>query len=300
MTLDQIKTATSVAERLPITQQMHRAGVRQKLNASFVDYYTNWSMGWSLSQAFAGARRPFPIVLRGQDQWIMRAYMHGLGHYDPVIQEAWALHMEPKLKSTADTLRACLIAKDFDLNVMLECTGLKADVVHAFEKLFFNVLDRKKDALYIRNMAYSKTKLVEMFENYVSNEDAGQLLIRAGFNSGMAAALELSGLSGRSAKQQAASAPQLAEQLEVIMFATAIQSFYAGFGSQADHAVAIERAKSLITAAKAGGVDNATGSPVATSDLGDDLITQMASFHVRDKNERTAARATKFIDAEII
>lgn len=300
MTLAEIKIATGVADRLPITHRMHLAGVKHESNSSFVAYYTNFSIGWALSQSFAGARRPFPIVLQGQDQWILRAYMHGLGHYDPVVQEAWALHMEPRLKSTADTLRACLIAKDFDLETMLECTGLSADVVHAFEKLFFNVLDRQKDAIYIRNMAYTKPKLIEKFENYVSNEDAGQLLIRAGFNSGMAAALELSGLSGRSAKQQAASAPQLAEQLETIMFATAIQAFAAGFGNQRDHAIAIERAKSLITAAKAGGVDNATGSPVATSNLNDDLITQMAAFHVADKNERTAIRASKFIEAEVI
>jgi len=180
-------------------------------------------------------------------------------------------------------------------------TGVPLDVVLAFESLFFNVFDREREAIYVRNLAYDNTlPIVEMFEDYSKTEMVETLLLRAGYSRGFDAARVLAGIAGRSVLSTSRTAPQLAEQLEITMLSNAIISAQAGFGHQAADSVAISHAKSLLTAAKQGGVDTGTGSPVTTADTSDSLVGQMLAFTGKDKRARAAVTAAKLIEADML
>ncbi len=54
--------------------------------------------------------------------------------------------------------------------------------MEAFEILFFNVLDRHEDGLYLSHIVYPEGRLVEFDENYFANTPDCDLILRAGYN----------------------------------------------------------------------------------------------------------------------
>lgn len=164
---------------------------------------TNPAFGWYIARAFASARLPFPEVVTGRDHWLLQAYLAFLNpsaEQSPHLADAHRIHDAPG--TLAATLKALLIAGlgepiDDHLQLVAAKTGIPVQTVEAFEILFFNVLERHKDGLYLSNLVYPNGRTVEFEDGYVVNTPAADLLLRAAYNSRDVALVEhLAGLDG--------------------------------------------------------------------------------------------------------
>ncbi len=291
MRYQEIQAALSVLHAYPGARRRAGAGIIEDANQGFVPKYIDLETGWFIAREFATLRAPIPVVLEDGDRWIFRAYAHMLGQYDPAVAEANAIATEPALRGIANLLRALLICKDAQAVDIAKRTGVRVDVLLAFEKLFYNVLDRHADSAYIATMVYPETRMREIYEDYVESETWGALLVRVGFNRGTEAVALLAGLVSSSVLRSGEGAA-LADQLEATIMANALMVVHAGFVHQEKHSVAINHARSILIGAKQGGQDTAAGSPISSS-TGDELTGQMTTFFDAEKRLRSAKRAAR-------
>lgn len=159
----------------------------------YANCYKNLQFGWDIAQDLVRYNLPFPSFLEGDDLYVWRAYNYLLGNEDAVIAGALALTNTDN-KQTADTVKALLIVKDVTPDYIAAKTSIQVNVIIAYEKLFFNVLDRKKDHAYIANIVYPQGRMIEAMENYLEETGIGALMLRAGHNKGAGHVLYASGL----------------------------------------------------------------------------------------------------------
>ena len=125
-------------------------------NASDIIHYAEchknlqFRLGFCSRYGSSGYPLPFPAILRGDDLIVWRAYRYILGADDPVISGALSLNTDTRA-NTRNQVRALLISDKVDCEFVAENLSIPLDVVKAYEKLFFNVIDRKKDHSYIAN-----------------------------------------------------------------------------------------------------------------------------------------------------
>lgn len=147
----------------------------------------NPACGWYFAKHYASARAGFPVTVTGRDQWLFRAYM---GMLD---SERWACEdlkticgLNPQPAASAK-LKALLIAGlgrpvDEHLDFVAERTGYPRPVVEGFEILFFNILDRPDDNMYLSSVVYPDGRFVEFDEHCFENTPLADLLLRAASN----------------------------------------------------------------------------------------------------------------------
>lgn len=160
----------------------------QKARAS-LEIYTNPAFGWHIASTYARNRELLPITMtkNRRDRWLFIAYMALLNpalHADRHVEEAHQIYQNP---GKSAKLKALLIAGlgqpvDDHLKLVAEKTGFHRRTVEAFETLFFNVLDRHTDGLYLSEIVYPETRVVEVFEDYFQTASPEDLLIRAAYN----------------------------------------------------------------------------------------------------------------------
>ena len=167
---------------------------------SFISQYMRPAFGWHAARTFAQHRLPFPIQLMGRDHWVYRAYLMQLDenkYFDKVVSMAWHLHLNNEGDvSLASKLQSVILSykcssKDpadkyrelhKHLRYLSDYLGIPYDVVEAYEVLFFNVLDRKDDAMFIAHEVYPGTRCVEFQETYFTHTSLRDLVRRAGYN----------------------------------------------------------------------------------------------------------------------
>ena len=88
--------------------------------------------------------------------------------------------------------------------------GIPGDVVAAYESLFFSVLSRSDELMFLRNIAYPNSRYVELSEKYLDETSLDVLLLRIGYNGGLENVLYAAGLQDDpTADMTAAEAAQL-------------------------------------------------------------------------------------------
>ncbi|MBX3742518.1 MAG: hypothetical protein KF712_16140 [Akkermansiaceae bacterium] len=143
-------------------------------------------VGWRMARRCAEARIEFPMPLTGRDHHVVSAYHEFLapGRFaNPVLHEAFRLYSGPE----SAVLKAMIIAglsedPDNHLQIVGEKMGLRKEVVEAFETLYFNVLDRCDETLYLANIVYPDGRLATLDEDYFARTSSGDLLLRAGYD----------------------------------------------------------------------------------------------------------------------
>ncbi len=158
----------------------------------FLSTYVRTNFGYYIALQFANRRLPFPLALTGRDQWIYRAYLMKLdpwANYDRNVAEAY--HLAQYVKDTPNLsqhLKALLLSfKSYDtprqhLQAVHVKTGVPLATLDAFEILFFNVIDRREDSLYLASEVYPDTRLVEFDDNYLKTSTHSDLLKRVAYN----------------------------------------------------------------------------------------------------------------------
>jgi hypothetical protein len=259
--------------------------------ARFIRAYSDLSIGWKCARQLAEADMSFPSFIEGNDLWLFRAYLFCLNpdkYRDKHISHARAI-ASTRMRDTRDAINGLLMCEDATYAVIERDTSVPKETIAAYEKLFYNVMDRHLDHLFIRNIAYPSGRLVETYEDYLENEELGKILLRIGFNNGRDDVLHFagfrSGLLGSLAQQN------MPEKLESVIMANGYLLARNGWANQREHAAGLSSARNLIAAAKHGGQLEQQGS--AFTEFGATLIEEILT-------QKKEERASRPILADII
>lgn len=253
----------------------------------FISAYRDMDFGWQYVRACVQHRLPFTgCVLHGADEILFRAYMFCRDpkrYPDPDIEIALALATN-QMDVTRATVDGLLLARDSTIQMISSQLKIPAGGVAAYERLFFNVLDRKDDTAYLQSIVYPHGRMVEMVEGYMERTPLSQIIRRAGYNNGKNDVLYLMGAS--SDAMDAIMRTSTPAQLESLMMTYGFLLARNGGLNQA-HAVGLNNAKQLMTAGKLGG-ETLDDSPLS-GDLSAVLDAEISRY-ARPVAELTPAR----------
>lgn len=252
----------------------------------FIKSYADLSIGWKAAKQLALSDTPFPCFIEGSDDWIFRAYLYCLDprkYNSEHISGALAL-ASSRMKSSREVINSMLIQESYSYADIANDTCIHKNTVEAYEKLFYNVVDRHLDHMYIRNVVYPNGRFVEIYDHYLENEELGNILLRVGYNNGREDVLHFAGF--KSGLLGAMTAMDMPQKLESIVMANGYILARNGWANQREHAVGVSSARNLIAAAKHGGESQQQSSNFTP--YGDSLINEL----IRVKGEELSSRPT--------
>lgn len=182
----------------------------------------------------------------------------------------------PSNRTMESTLKAFLVS-DASMKELEAATGIPERVLHTYEQLFFNIRDRKQESLFIANLVYPDTRMVEAMDGYVKNEDAGRLLMRSAYNNGLEDAAYFAGLKLDSLLTAGVSAVDMATRLECAIMSNGYFLARNGFLNQRGSGVS--NAKGLLIAAKQGGQDSTVQDSEGIASLGENVMQVLLDVH---------------------
>lgn len=215
----------------------------------FRQVYLNPAFAWHISGSFARAGVTFPETVNGRDHWLFRAYMWHLDsstYHNPHVEEAYRLSQN----TSSEMLKAMLIAGLGDpvsahLDIVAEKFGTSRNTIEAFEVLFFNVLDRHQDGLYISNIVYPEGRAVEFEEDYFSSASIDDLILRVGYNHrDVALVARLAGMEVASCVKELIALRDREAELENQIIGNALAMTQSGLLNQ--RSVGLQRATALL------------------------------------------------------
>lgn len=247
--------------------------------------HKNLHFGWDFATDMAASTLPFPAFLEGDDLYVWRAYQYLKGAEDPVIAGAVAITSEGN-KNLRNQIHALLVSEDVDHEFVSDRLSISLEVVKAYEKLFFNVLDRKADHAFIASVVYPDGRMVEAMEDYLETTGFGDLMMRAGLTNGKDFVLYAGGVGKHpfASLDAAEGAARMDKQFMID------GCFYAlsGWQHQRRNAMPILNARLSMQASKMGNKQEMAGEviDVHLSDTLREEIEQISTF-------KAAARAKK-------
>lgn len=242
-----------LVERLARLEPRDTLGIAQEADA-FVQLYSNPAFGWHIARAFARVRIMFPVTVIGRDHWLFKVY---LMHLDPVafrngdVETAFQISQQPGLSAK---LKALLMAGvgdpvDAHLNLVAEKAGIPRRTVEAFEILFFNVLDRQQDGLYLSSLAYPDGRLVELDEDYLETTPIADLFLRAACNyRDIQLVLRLAGMTEEDCRKEITALRNGEAKLEALIFGNGLLIVQTGILNQPS--VGLQRATQLLASGR--------------------------------------------------
>lgn len=237
-------------------------GVLDQASVRFIIAYKDLSLGWKSAQLLSNSDISFPCFLQGDDLWLFKAYLYCIDSkkfFNRAVAEARGLASNHMSRDN-ETIRALLISDDVDYKYIARRTSLSEDTVKAYERLFFNIVDRKQDYMFIKNVVYPDGRMVEMFDDYLKNEDLGKILMRTGYNNGAEHVLHFAGFKS-GLVHSLASGNDMPAQLESLFMANGYLLARNGWINQRANAVGLHNARNILQAAKQGGVEEQKPSP---------------------------------------
>lgn len=242
----------------------------------FTTLYSRQDFGWSCTKLMVDHHIPFPGgLLHGDDELLFRAYMfmtHPRAYPSKDVQQALAIRTN-QLRNVRHTVEGLLLHRDATIPGVAALSNMPVGAIQAYERLFFNVLDRKDDVMYLQQLVYPHGRVVELLAGYYERESLGAIARRAGYNNGPTDVMYFMGASNSSLEAlQRVSVPDMYEKL-VMAFGYLIARN--GGLSQANNA-GINNAKALLTAGKLGGSD--TGSRPMDDDLAKTIQAEISQY----------------------
>lgn len=261
--------------------------IADKAKARFAAVYSNVAFGWYIATSFADARVAFPICCPvGTDRWLFRAYLmrlHGDAFHSDHIVDAYAIAQLPEGRVLKGKLCSMLLAgcghdPNMHRKAVADTTGIHLHTIEAFDVLFFNVIDRYKEAAYVSEHVYPHTRYVEFAEDYMRTADVSDLIKRAGFNSrDLSLSAFLSGMGDSAYLNKLSARADREQELTRHLMGNAL--LLAHSGALNNRNVGISRAQSLLAAQRQSG-QVAETSPVAdVSDYISDSLREALSAH---------------------
>lgn len=236
--------------------------------------HKNLQFGWDVATVMAqDSKLQFPAILHGDDLYVWRAYNFLKGQDDPVIQAALALTL-PDNGTLAAQIKALLVTDDITTGFIASKLGINENTIKAFEKLFFNVLDRKQDHAFLASIVYPEGRLVESAEDYIERTGMSDILLRAGFTRGVDHILYAMGLQDNPYGRK--DVHDIANTLDKTFLADGCMFAAMGWANQKHNARPILNARASMIAGKMGkGDSDQEGLPTITPGaiMGSELVT---------------------------
>lgn len=220
----------------------------------FILAFKELAFGWKFAKLCAETGLRLPALYDERDEPIYRAWRYCLSpgdSRDRMIQAAFAL-TSPHMTGVRTTIEALLCSKDASIDRVCLHVRLSPEVVRLYEVLFFNILDRKDDMLYLKEVVYPDGRFPELLDNYMQTAPMESMLRRAALNNGMDDALFMAGASSKVLDEVDGSSKTLESSL--MTFATILARN--GGINQSRNVQALHNARALITAGKLGQADD--------------------------------------------
>lgn len=234
----------------------------------YANCFSNLAFGWDFVNALKSSQSPFPAFLSGKDIYLWRAYNYLAGHRDKAISGALSLTL-PSRETLRTQINALLIGKDVDANYVAKHLNIDVEAIDAYEKLFFNVIDRKRDHAFIANVVYPEGRLVEGYSDYIENAKLDELLLRAGFQYGPQHVLYAVGLGKNPFVDLDVASG--AQKMDALFMSDGCLYATMGWLNSWHHRVPIENARLSLQATKMGGGNTETTGGVDGLGIGDML-----------------------------
>ncbi|MEG1543089.1 MAG: hypothetical protein RR382_01000 [Tannerellaceae bacterium] len=254
---------TSMLKRNVIDDQLH-----------YLECYKDLKFGWNAAAALTKDDAEFPAILSGKDLYVWRAYAFMHGASDSAVELALRFTY-PAMESMRIQLEAMLCSTEITCDEVAHELAIPVDVVEAYERLFFNIIDRRNDHKFIATVLYPGTRLVEAYDDYLDNVGLADLMKRAGYNNGPADVLFCAGI--RSNPFSMLTAQEGSSRIESLMMANGLMLMRAGWASQSRNATGVMHARQIMQAAKQGGVDTNDSAGYLT--MGETLTNEIANVH---------------------
>lgn len=242
--------------QLDMGDQAIMAGVPNRRQiARAIHNYTSLDFGHQFARTMARRRLSLPSILNAQDSPVYRAYRHYLGHRDPLIDRVLELRGFQSMKVNRSIIEAWCVAdmrgatRKEHLEALSQHMGISRPLANAYEKLFFNVIDRSADEKFLMNVVYPDGRLVEFVEDYAQTVGISHLMRRSAYNNGVDHLLHMAG--ARDMYSNPGNALEFAQGMESRTMANGLWLSCNGWMSQG-HPV-ITSSRQLLAAAKAGG-----------------------------------------------
>ena len=250
----------------------------------FIRSYKDVAFAYHFIKTLVDMKKPLPASIKEEELYDTYQFLR-YNIYKPNVVFAISL-THPTNKSMEDAIKAFIIT-DEPFNKISKVTGIPEDVLKIYEKLFFNVRDRKQEALLIANIVYPDTRMVEVMDNYTKHEDFGKLLLRTAYNNGLEDTMYFSGLKVNTfLNSDQTIAVEMANKLETAILANGV--FLArnpGF-LNAKGIVGIGHAKGLLIAAKQSGMDNSKEDTTGIGILGDAMMDNLLKIKGPEMKEK--------------
>lgn len=238
--------------------------------AKFIRAYKDVSFGWNLVRYLVRNKLELPSI--ENDEYIVRAYrFERYGIMDDAIFAAIAFNAD-ELKEIRAILQSCLVVENVDIKEIAEKLGINEDSIRAYESLFYNVIDRSKEAAWLATIIYPETRFVEMSPTYVQDAGHQWLLKRSGYNNGFETVAHFSGLRTNMNRDMSNAASKMENALMVNGYLLATN----GYINQRD-AQGIFHAKTIISAEKQGGNQQVMADD-GPGDLGLSIFTELEKY----------------------
>lgn len=228
----------------------------------FLSTYGRPNFGWYIATQFANNCLPFPMPMVGRDAWVYRAYMLQLNprkNFNKHIAEAYHLHeYVSHYPDLGGKLKSMLLSFDKDCSTVghmrkvARQSGVHPLTVEAFEVLFYNVLDRRNDGLFMSNILYPHTRVVEMDENYLKNSKHADILSRVSYNHrDMDMTAYLAGIGDHSYLSRISAADDRESELAKFIMGNGLLLTHTNLLNQ--RSVGMQRVSTLLAASRQGG-----------------------------------------------
>lgn len=187
----------------------------------FVDCYARPHYGWEIARSFAHARQTFPLLLKGMDGWVYKAYLMTLDpetYYNHHIADAYAMwDAVIRSKYAHDYKAVSAMPGGVLMSLILMCATTKSEIpspknyqdiashmqlpyatVCAFASLYYDMIDRAIDGkrIALASDVYPDGRIEEQREDYFDRVRTVDILKRIGYNGGEVEAITWAGGMG--------------------------------------------------------------------------------------------------------
>ena len=192
---------------------------------------------------------------------------------------------------------AMFFSPGMTLDRIAQTVGFPREVIEIYEKLFYNILDRREEAAFIAQQVYPETRAEELQPDYMDNVSYDALLKRSGYNNGMEDLLFLAGFRSDVISDGSQNLQEVSTRLETAIMNNANYLVKTGM-INARNVVGIAAAKNLLAAAKHGGNEDTAEIGVGLSPIGSVLMTEVLRDHDEVLTERLK-HTQEFREAEL-
>lgn len=216
--------------------------------------YKCLDFGWKYIQEVLRSGIKFPPILTGPDLWLWRTYiMIKTSRKDGNILAALQLagihnSLDESKKTIVDAL---LVAPGMTVDKCARSVSMSTAAVQAYEKLFFDIRDRKVDNTFLTTMLYPQTRMIEMRDDYSECVSLRDLMLRTGYKRGEEYVKFFAGMTDDLMTSFASG--QAATQFESMVMAMGLIMTDVGMMNSYKHSRSINYATRLTQAAKQGG-----------------------------------------------